>query len=104
MSIRYNPPKDELSLLFPSVTAKHSKTVGRFKISWDNNGRFSGLSIRNYRDELKELWNKATEQTRVLYIKQLRGKYRNILISSEDFIREKQKEIELEDKKYGIYH
>jgi len=76
----------DFAFIFIKQTADYDKEITQFVIG------LKSVSLNNHDEPLPKN-NLSDEQKRIEHIKQLRGKYRNILISSEEFIRDKQKEL-----------
>lgn len=54
MTISYNPSKDELLVKFHPIKQKPSKTIGPFKLWWDNEGNICAIDITSYSEILED--------------------------------------------------
>lgn len=94
-SISYDVKKNRLMARCYDNLSKHIKR-GPFELWLDQDSNISVLSINHFADVSKDFEYCYKEKA----IHALRGKYRNQLSSSEEFARQKQVEIELEEQKW----
>lgn len=96
-AISYNVEKSELMARFHDILPAKSVRKGPFELWIDqDNVDICAISINHFVDISKDFEYFYKEKA----IHALRGKYRDRLSSSEEFAKQKQVEIELEEQKW----
>lgn len=75
--IAFNPGRDELLLRLARARSERTKTIGRFKLSWTENGEICALDIRPFEEEQKE-FRASLEQV------ELGGMWQGVKVTDQD--------------------